>query len=213
MRIHTISLLLSTSSPSSSHPQVVSSSSPMPGWRTVPSYSATMASAPCAATREQRSCRNPVPVTSCTALKPSGWPSPRWPKHCWARKRGKWRSTCTGRTVGPYAVCVCVCVCACVFCGEVENSYKFNLLSYYGFQEPLYHIFYTWFIFMTVVASLLVYSQVPPLMPDHWLCQSSWFVRSYGENTQEEYPGNMQCFLVYQALGWWPVTHYSITSR
>lgn len=129
---HFISPLPSSSSPSSSHPQVVSSSLPMPGWRTAPSYSATMASVPCAATRGLRSCRSPAPATSCTALTPSGWPSPSWLKHCWARKRGKWRSTCTGRTVGPYAVCVCM------FCGEVENSYKFNLLSYYGFQEPYF---------------------------------------------------------------------------
>lgn len=80
--------------------QVVSLSLPMQEWRTAPSSSATMASASCAVTRGRRSCRSRAPVTSCTDLKPSGWPLPRWLKPFWGPRRGRWRSTCTTKTVG-----------------------------------------------------------------------------------------------------------------
>lgn len=81
-------------------PQAASSSSPTPGWRTAPSSSATTASATCAATRAPRSCRSRARATSCMGPKPSGWPSPRWLRPCWARRRGEWRSTSTAKTVG-----------------------------------------------------------------------------------------------------------------
>ena len=63
-----------------SHPQVASLSSPMPEWRTVPSSSATMASATCVVTPGLRSCRSHARVTSSTDLTPSDWLLPRWPQ-------------------------------------------------------------------------------------------------------------------------------------
>lgn len=86
------------------HLQVASLSSPMQEWRTVPSSSATMASASCVVTHVLRSCRSHAHVTSCTGPTPSGWPSPRWLRPCSGQRRGKWRSTFTTKTVGKKCV-------------------------------------------------------------------------------------------------------------
>ena len=82
--------------------QVVNSSSPMPVQRTVASSSVMTASAACAATRGRRLCRSRAPATSCTGRTPRGWPSPRWRRHCWALRRGRWRLRSTARTVGHF---------------------------------------------------------------------------------------------------------------
>ena len=80
-------------------PQVVNLSLPMQELRTAPSSSAMMVSATCVATRVLRSCRSHARVTSCMGLTPSDWLSPRWPRPCWAQRKGKWRSTCTEKMV------------------------------------------------------------------------------------------------------------------
>lgn len=71
----------------------------MPGWRTVPSSTVTMASARWRASPDLTSCRSPAPATSSTATWPTKRPSARSPRPCWGPRSARWRSPTTGRMV------------------------------------------------------------------------------------------------------------------
>ena len=79
--------------------QTVTSSSPMPKWRTSPSSSVTMVSVTCAGTRGLRSCRSRARATCCTARSPRPTPYGRSRRRSRGPRRNKSRCSTTRKTV------------------------------------------------------------------------------------------------------------------
>lgn len=71
----------------------------MPGYRTALSSTVMTASARWRVSPGRTSCRSRARATSCTASSPPGTLWPRWPRRCWARRSGRWRSPTTARMV------------------------------------------------------------------------------------------------------------------
>lgn len=74
----------------------------MPGWRTVQSYTATMASVRWQASPDQTSCRSRAPVTSSTVTWQTKRPSTRCPRLFWGLRSARWKSPTTARMVSQW---------------------------------------------------------------------------------------------------------------
>lgn len=74
---------------------------PTPKWRTVPSSTATKASAKCLASRELRSCSSRAPASSWWGPGPWRAPCPKSHRPCWDLRSARWRSSTTINKVRP----------------------------------------------------------------------------------------------------------------